>query len=204
MAADPRMNHADTRRWLMRIAGAIDGWPLRQEDGSGRAAYETTPTSAVATLVYRDIAGADDRRAVIAALPRVLSDDWTEAAPQIQEAAQRLWPSAADHAQNVRDRGAERQMRIALPEEVWEIAFDRIKTGFPEARPLVARIRQMLGNRASGSRRGVLFNPQELQLLLTVFTAAANTHAQRDDDHSLRLAVDGGRRVIEAIRKGMA
>src|SRR5262245_8980332 len=203
MAADPRMNPADTRRGLMRIAGAIDGWPLRQEDGSGRAAYETTPTAAVAILVYRDIAGADDRRAVIAALPRVLSEDWTEAAHQIREAAQGLRLSAADRAQTVRHTEAERQMRIALPEEVWEIAPAGSKTSPPAARPLLARIRQTLGNRGSGIRLGVLFNPQELQLLLTIFTAAANTHAQRDDDHRLRLAVDGGRRVIEAIRKGM-
>ena len=104
IAADPHMKHAETRRWLMRIAGAIDGWPLRQEDGRGWAAHETTPTTAVATLVYRDIAGADDRRAVIAALPRVLSEDWTEAAHQIREAAQRLWSSAAERPQSAHTR----------------------------------------------------------------------------------------------------
>jgi hypothetical protein len=194
------MNHAETRRWLMRIAGAIDAWPLREQDGRSRSAHETTPTAAVATLVYRDIAAADDRRVVIAALPRVLSEDWTEAAHQIREAAQRLWPSSAEDARSARDTDAEPQIRIALPEGVWEIALDRIETSAPAARPLLARIRQKAGNLVPVRRRVVVFNLHEAQLLLTVFSAAANAHAHRGDDHRLRLAVDGGRQVIDAIR----
>jgi hypothetical protein len=41
-------------------------------------------------MVNRDIPAAEVRRAVIAGLPNVLSEDWAEAARQVREAAARL------------------------------------------------------------------------------------------------------------------
>ena len=108
----------------MRLAGAIDGWPFRQDDDLGPGARVTTPTTAVAILVHRDIANATVRRAVVAALPRVLSEDWTEAAHQIRAAAECARPPSSEVGRDAPGPDPQRVIAIALPEAVWELATD--------------------------------------------------------------------------------
>ena len=51
------------------------------------------------------------------------------------------------------------------------------------------------------ARREVLCTVQEAQVLVRIFTAAATAYALNGDSHRLRLAGDGSRHVIDALRK---
>jgi hypothetical protein len=85
-----RTKHDEIRHWLMRIADVVERWPTMRHDDIETVMVVTTPAGAVAVMVNTDIRTAEVRRAVVAGLPNVLSEDWAEAAQQVREAAARL------------------------------------------------------------------------------------------------------------------
>jgi len=93
---------------------------------------------------------------------------------------------------------------VELFEDVWGIALDPMGMVAPLPVELEAKIsatnRDMQFARA---RREVLCTVPEAQLLLRIFTAAASAYAINGDSHRLRLAADGSRHVIDALRKAL-
>jgi len=94
-----------------------------------------------------------------------------------------------------------RMIRIELYDDVWDIALHYDGTRSPLAMALLAKITSMpLDTQLASARRAVVCSVHEAQALLSIFRAAANVHALRSDRHRLRLAGDGCRLVINALR----
>jgi len=91
---------------------------------------------------------------------------------------------------------------VELFEDVWEIALDPAGMAAPLPIDLEAKVRATYRDtQFARARREVLCTVQEAQVLVRIFTAAATACALNGDSHRLRLAGDGGRHVIDALRK---
>jgi len=96
----------------------------------------------------------------------------------------------------------EARIRVELFEDVWEIALDPMGMVTPLPAELEAKIRATERDlQFARARREVLCSVPEAQVLLRIFTAAASAYALHGDSHRLRLAGDGSRHVIDALRK---
>lgn len=76
----------DTRRRLIEIASAVEGWPSMPRDSVD---VTTTPAQAV-EYIASTIMDLTERAAVLAALPEITTDNFAEAARRIRRAADAL------------------------------------------------------------------------------------------------------------------
>ena len=96
------------------------------------------------------------------------------------------------------------RIRVELFEDVWEIALDPAGMAAPLSSELEAKVRATYRDtQFARARREVLCTPHEAQALVRVFTAAVSAYALNGDSHRLRLAGDGSRHVIDALRKAV-
>jgi hypothetical protein len=86
------MSDDATRRWLMEIADAVERWSITPRDNVRAAMATNTPVGAMLYLVSK--VPPEERAAVHAALPIIATDDFSEAAKQIRQAAGSLPPGA--------------------------------------------------------------------------------------------------------------
>ena len=94
------------------------------------------------------------------------------------------------------------RIRVELFEDVWAIALDPAGMVAPLPTELEAKIRATDQDmQFARARREVLCSVREAQVLLRIFTAAARAYALNGDSHRLRLAGDGSRHLIDALRK---
>ena len=94
------------------------------------------------------------------------------------------------------------RIRVELFEDVWAIALDPAGMVAPLPAELEAKIRATDRDmQFARARRELLCSAQEAQILLRIFTAAAGAYTLSGDSHRLRLAGDGSRHVIDALRK---
>lgn len=80
-----------TRKWLIKIADAVESWPPPGTDDPGVVMTMTT-TAPAGAMIYsaRTIRDDGERAAVLAALPTMATEDFAAAAGQIRDAAERL------------------------------------------------------------------------------------------------------------------
>jgi len=78
-----------TRKWLLKIAKAVEDWLTMPKDDAAVAISVSTPTGAVEYILTKHIP-TEERAAVRAALPTLTTDDFAAAAQQIREAAEAL------------------------------------------------------------------------------------------------------------------
>ena len=77
-----------TKKWLMKIAEAVENWPTMPKDDVG-AIFVDTPAGCVEHILRTEIP-TEDLAALRAALPTLTTDDFAAAAQQIREAAEAL------------------------------------------------------------------------------------------------------------------
>jgi hypothetical protein len=80
--------NAITKRWLLKIADAVEHWPAMRRDRVEIAMIVTTPAGAMHYSLSQ-IPDRGVRADVVAALPVIGTEDYTAAAEQIRQAAAR-------------------------------------------------------------------------------------------------------------------
>ncbi len=77
-----------TRKWLLKIAKAVEDWSTMPKDDAAVAISVSTPAGAVKYILTH--IPTEERQSVRAALPTLTTDDFAAAAQQIREAAEAL------------------------------------------------------------------------------------------------------------------
>jgi hypothetical protein len=80
------MSNDTTRRWLLRIATALETWETMRTESVEVAMTVTTPAGAMRYMASK-ILDIRERADVEAALPTIATDDFIGAARQVREAA---------------------------------------------------------------------------------------------------------------------
>ena len=83
-----------TKQWLMKIAEAVEKWPTLPKDSVEVAMAVTTPAGAMA-YIAKTIMDVGEQAAVLAALPKISTEDFTEAARRIRDVAAALPQASA-------------------------------------------------------------------------------------------------------------
>jgi hypothetical protein len=77
-----------TREWLLKIARAVEDWPMMPQDNVEVAISVSTPAGAVTYILSK--VSPEERTRVHAGLPTLTTDNFAAAAQQIREAAEAL------------------------------------------------------------------------------------------------------------------
>jgi len=98
----------------------------------------------------------------------------------------------------------ENKIRVELFEDIWDIVLGTPEVVASLPAELLAKLQATpRDTQFARARREVPCTVKEAQVLLRVFTAAANACALSGDSQRLRLAGEGSRHVIDALRKAV-